>query len=30
MMDNLAQSRNWLTLSDRKGPGCCLLDDERV
>ena len=27
-MDDLAQSRNRLMLSDREGPGCCLLDDE--
>ena len=26
--DDLAQSWNWLTLSDREGPGCCLLDDD--
>ena len=29
-MDNLAQSWNRLTLFDREGPGCCLLDDEKV
>ena len=29
-MDNLAQSWNWLTLSDREGPRCCLLNDEKV
>ena len=27
-MDDLAQSWNRLTLSDREGPGCCLLDDD--
>ena len=27
-MDNLARSWNRLTLSDKEGPGCCLLDDE--
>ena len=27
-MDDLAQSWNRLTLSDREGPGYCLLDDE--
>ena len=26
--DDLAQSWNQLTLSDREGPGCCLLDDD--
>ena len=29
-MDDLAQSWNRLTLSDREGPGYCLLDDEKV
>ena len=29
-MDNLAQSWNRLTLSDREGPGCCLLDDDSI
>ena len=29
-MDELAQSWNRLTLFDREGPGCCLLDDEKV
>ena len=29
-MDDLAQSWNRLTLSDREGPGCCLLDDEKA
>ena len=28
-MEDLAQSWNKLTLSDREGPGCCLLDDDR-
>ena len=28
-MDNLAQSWNRLTLSNRDGPSCCLLDDDR-
>ena len=28
-MDDLAQSWNRLTLSDREGSGCCLLDDDR-
>ena len=27
-MDNLAQSWNRLTLLDREGPSCCLLDDD--
>ena len=27
-MDELAQSWNRLKLSDREGPGCCLLDDD--
>ena len=29
-MDELAQSWNRLTLFDREGPRCCLLDDEKV
>ena len=29
-MDDLARSWNWLTLSNREGPGCCLLNDDRV
>ena len=29
-MDDLAQSWNRLTLSDREGPSCCLLDDEKA
>ena len=28
-MDDLAQSWNRLTLSDKEGPGCCLLDGDR-
>ena len=28
-MDDLAQSWNRLTLSNKEGPGCCLLDDGR-
>ena len=27
-MDDLAQSWNRLTMSNREGPGCCFLDDE--
>ena len=27
-MDDLTQSWNRLTLSDREGPSCCLLDDD--
>ena len=27
-MDDLTQSWNRLTLSDKEGPGCCLLDDD--
>ena len=27
-MDELAQSWSWLKLSDREGPGCCLIDDD--
>ena len=27
-MDDLAQSWNRLTLSDKEGPGCCLLDGD--
>ena len=27
-MDELAQSWNRLKLSDREGPGCCLIDDD--
>ena len=29
-MDVLAQSWNRLTLFDREGPSCCLLDDEKI
>ena len=29
-MDDLVQSWNQLTLSDREGSGCCLLNDDRV
>ena len=29
-MDELAQSWNRLTLSNREGPSCCLLDDKKV
>jgi len=28
-MDDLVQSWNRLTLFDREGPGCCLLNDDR-
>ena len=29
-MDDLAQSWNRLSLSDREGPGCCLLDGDNI
>ena len=29
-MDDLAQSQNWLTLSDREGLGCCLTGEDTV